>query len=162
MANIVDKIKDTAKKKIYNEVRSTYLKKSICNIGRIVETDDKIICYVEQRALDKYDDGDMATYYSGMQSIVDKLISVYWGVEAVGYDLYGCITATFKSPLTAEEETEFKDWLCGQNSDGFGEGFEQYEIKVDDGYLTVSFWNPGDGYFIDNEDEFRERIKKHG
>lgn len=114
-----------------------------------------------QRAIDKYDDGDMADYYHGMQSVADKLVSVYWGVEAVGYELYGCMTATFKAPLTDEEEVDFKDWLCGQNSDGFGEGFEQQEIKVDDGYLTVSFWNPGDGYFIDNEAEFCERKKKH-
>ena len=54
MASIVDKIKDKTKKKLYNEARSAYLRKSICNIGRIVETDDKIICYVEQDALDKY------------------------------------------------------------------------------------------------------------
>lgn len=54
MANIVNKIKNKAKNKIYNELRSAYLRKSICNIGRIVETDDKIICYVEQEALDKY------------------------------------------------------------------------------------------------------------
>ena len=54
MANIVNKIKNKAKKKIYNEARKAYLMKSICNIGRIVETDDKIICYVEQEALDKY------------------------------------------------------------------------------------------------------------
>lgn len=54
MANIFDKIKDKTKRKLYNEARKVYLKKSICNIGRIVETDDKIICYVEQEALDKY------------------------------------------------------------------------------------------------------------
>lgn len=113
-----------------------------------------------QRAIDKYDDGDMAECYHGMQSVADKLVSVYWGVEAVGYELYGCMTATFKSPLTDEEDVEFKDWLCGQNSDGFGEGFEQQEIKVDDGYLTVSFWSPSELYFIENETKFRKRIKK--
>lgn len=54
MTNIVNKIKNKVKNKIYNEARNAYLRKSICNIGRIVETDDKIICYVEQEALDKY------------------------------------------------------------------------------------------------------------
>lgn len=112
-----------------------------------------------QRAIDKYDDGDMAEYYHGMQSVAGKLVSVYWGVEAIGYELYGCMTATFKSPLTDEEEVDFKDWLCGQNSDGFGEGFEQQEIKVDDGYLTISFWTPSEAYFIDNDYEFHERLK---
>ena len=42
------------KKFIYNKARKMYLKQSICNIGKIVEEEDKIICYVEQKKLDRY------------------------------------------------------------------------------------------------------------
>lgn len=51
MANIVNKIKNKAKQNICWSKKCVF-KKSICNIGRIVETDDKIICYVEQEAKD--------------------------------------------------------------------------------------------------------------
>ena len=85
MANIIDKIKDKTKRKIYNEARNTYLKKQICNIGRIVETDDKIICYVEQEALDKYK-GNSPIYdlmLRGMNVVTDGIRET---TEAFGLD----------------------------------------------------------------------------
>lgn len=54
MGKIIDKIKEKAKLKIYNEARQSYLKKSICNIGKIVEEENKIICYVNQKTIDRY------------------------------------------------------------------------------------------------------------
>ena len=54
MGIIADKLKKEVRIKAYNIARKAYLKKSICNIGRIVEEDDKIICYVDQKSLDKY------------------------------------------------------------------------------------------------------------
>jgi len=33
--------------------------------------------------------------------------------------------------------------VCGQNSDGYGEGFEQRPIKTPDGEIYVSFWDSG-------------------
>lgn len=54
MGKLIDKIKKKAKLKTYNEARQVYLKKSICNIGRIVEEEDKIICYVDQKSIDNY------------------------------------------------------------------------------------------------------------
>ena len=85
MTNIVNKIKNKAKNKIYNEARSAYLRKSICNIGRIVETDDKIICYVEQEALDKYK-GNKPIYdlsLRGMNVVTDGIRET---TEAFGLD----------------------------------------------------------------------------
>ncbi len=54
MRRIIDNIKKKAKLKVYNEARQLYLKKSICNIGKIVEEEDKIICYVDQKSIDRY------------------------------------------------------------------------------------------------------------
>jgi len=85
MVNIVNKIKNRAKKKIYNEARNAYLRKSICNIGRIVETEDKIICYVEQEALDKYK-GNSPSYdlmLRGMNVVTDGIREI---TEAFGLD----------------------------------------------------------------------------
>lgn len=85
MANIVEKIKDKTKKKLYNEARNAYLRKSICNIGRVVETDDRIICYVEQNALDKYK-GNKPIYdlmLLGMNVVTDGIRET---TEAFGLD----------------------------------------------------------------------------
>lgn len=56
-----------------------------------------------------------------------------------------------------EKEYQFKDWICGQNADGLGEGFERQEISTNDGVLNVHFWNSGDNYFVENEEEFNAR-----
>ena len=105
------------------------------------------------------DDGvNMAEYFYGSNGVVGKLKAVEWDVEAHGGELYGCIKATLTAPLTAEEESEFKDWICGQNSDGLGEGFEQQCIETSDGEMYVHFWSSDEDYFIDNETEFGQRL----
>ena len=55
-------------------------------------------------------------------------------------------------------EAEFKDWAIGQMADGWGESFEQREIRIPDGEMYVSFWNSGDDYFMLNSDEFDEYL----
>lgn len=54
MVKIIDSIKKKSKLKIYETARQAYLKKWIPNIGKIVEEEDKIICYVDQKAIDRY------------------------------------------------------------------------------------------------------------
>ena len=53
----ISKIKEKAKAKLYDIGRKIYLKDSICNIGEIVEEEDKIVCYVTKDALAKYRKG---------------------------------------------------------------------------------------------------------
>ena len=93
-------------------------------------------------------------------------------INSVGVNLFCSInwnlsiTVQTAGNLTLEEEQDLKDWITGQNSDGLGEGFEQQEIHFDGGYrggyMYVSFWNPGDDYFVDNETEFEERFNTQG
>lgn len=53
MAQIIDKIKKKNEERAFNKERQKLLSKIITNIGKIVEEEDKITCYVEQKAIDK-------------------------------------------------------------------------------------------------------------
>ena len=65
--------------------------------------------------------------------------------------------------LNSEETEKLRSAVCGQNSDGFGESFEQRPIKTEDGDLYVSFWNSGNDYFVYTKSEMDEYVEnKHG
>ena len=55
--------------------------------------------------------------------------------------------------MSDEEIEKLRRAVSGQNSDGFGEGFEQRPIKTADGDLYVSFWYPSNEYFLYTESE---------
>lgn len=99
---------------------------------------------------------DMAVYYDGFGK--DKLVSVRWDVEEQNGILFGVINAELTSPLSEEEKEEFLSWVVGQNSDGFGEGFEQRPLKTDEGEIYISFWHSGADYFLYDEDRFEEYL----
>lgn len=61
MKKIVDKIRKKIGLRLYNKARQIYLKNSICNIGKIVEEKDKIICYADQKNVNRYKE-NRATY----------------------------------------------------------------------------------------------------
>lgn len=92
-------------------------------------------------------DMDMAAYVGKHANLRDKLLYVEWGVENRNDRLYGKISCYFSAPLSTEETERLKDAITGQNSDGFGEGFEQRGIKTEDGEIHVSLWNHEE-YFL--------------
>lgn len=113
-----------------------------------------------QETFDKYtahDDCNMIEYFDDNKSAREKIVSAKWGFAEIDGQYYGVVDALMKEPLNDEEENDFKDWICGQNADGLGDGFEQQEIRTNDGVLNVHFWNSGDNYFVENEEEFNAR-----
>ena len=105
-------------------------------------------------------DMDMAAYVGKHANMRDKLLYVEWGVENRNDRLYGKISCHFSTPLSAEETERLKDAITGQNSDGFGEGFEQRGIKTEDGEIHVSLWNHEE-YFLKSGEEMGEYLQKN-
>lgn len=104
------------------------------------------------------DDINMAEYFDGSNGTQSKLKSMKWGVENIRGELFGCIKVELTAPLTESEKEELTDFISGQNSDGWGEGFEQHPISTDEGDICVSFWHSGDDYFVYDEDEFQDYL----
>ena len=116
--------------------------------------------YIEKR-FDGYNIDDMVEYFDESETARAKLQSMIWGFESVHGCLYGKVDVTLSEELTPEEAEAVKEYMCGQNSDGLGEGFEQQEIRVGGNEeIYVSFWHYGDDYWIYDDGEFDEKIRK--
>lgn len=105
-------------------------------------------------------DFELGDYITEHPSANAKLKMARWSVEEIGGVLYGRIDCRSAEAFTPEEIEALKDGISGQNSDGFGEGFEQREIRTGDGDLYVSFWHSGDDYFIHTQEEMDEYINQ--
>lgn len=105
---------------------------------------------------DQNPDFDMAEYITDHPTAKEKLVSAVWSVEEIDGVLYGRIDCRSAVAFTAEEIEALKDGISGQNSDGFGEGFEQRPISTDEGDMYVSFWHSGDDYYIRTQEEMDE------
>ena len=88
--------------------------------------------------------GDLMQYYHEDDSVRNKVVTAVPSVEVHGNKLCGCLTVELKEPLLNDEQTILCNYITGQYSDGWGEGFEQHEISVGDGKLYVHFWQDHD------------------
>ena len=86
---------------------------------------------------------NLMDYFRGSPSIQEKVGNAVVSVENVDGILYGCTTLQLKEFLESEELYELCEYITGQYSDGWGEGFEQRDIQVDGGTLNVHFWQEG-------------------
>ena len=88
--------------------------------------------------------GDLMQYYHEDDSVRSKVVSAVPSVEICGNKLCGCMNVELREPLNEGEQAALCDYISGQYSDGWGEGFEQREIEVEDGKLYVHFWQDHD------------------
>lgn len=102
--------------------------------------------------------GDMAECVGNQSGLSEKVIYAVWGVEEINEELYGKIDCYLSETLTEEETEKLRDVIIGQNSDGFGESFEQHPVTVDDGDLYISFWNSNNDWFLYTDSEMDEYL----
>lgn len=95
---------------------------------------------------------NLMDYFDGTPAIKEKVISAVVSVKEADGVLYGCTTLELREFLDGEEMKELCDYITGQYSDGWGEGFEQRDIEVDGGTLNVHFWQ-WDGFCFKEQEK---------
>ena len=102
----------------------------------------------------------MAEFFADDDSIKEKLTSVKWGVESFDGQLFGRIECSLKEALTDSETEILRNWILGQNADGYGEHFEQTAIDTPEGELYVSFCRNGHDYSVLMRDELDAHLER--
>ncbi len=87
-------------------------------------------------------------------SISAKVQSLRFDVDVRQGKLWGVAECELREPLNASEMSSLIDTIVGQAADGFGEGFEQRELKTpDNDMIYASLWSSDKTWTIQTEQE---------
>ena len=99
--------------------------------------------YIEKEKESLDDGGNLAPYIDdSLLGLRENVLRIEPDVVVYEGKLCGCAIVELKQELSERDWNSLLDYISGQYSDGWGEGFEQRDIPVADGILNVHFWQP--------------------
>ena len=97
--------------------------------------------YIEKEREQLDDGGNLAPYIdSSLPRLRENVLRIEPDVVVYEGKLCGCALVELRQELSERDWNALFDYISGQYSDGWGEGFEQRDIPVTDGILNVHFW----------------------
>ena len=114
---------------------------------------DSINAALRRESLPAEAERGLMHYYGKNDDIARKVRKVTFAAEVRDQKLWGVAECQVASELTPMELTGLKEFVSGQASDGFGEGFEQREISVPDGHEIYAHLWQWENWSIQTEQE---------
>ena len=114
---------------------------------------DNINAALRRESLPAEAERGLMHYYGKNDDIARKVRKVTFSAEVRDQKLWGVAECQVAGELTSVELTELKEFVSGQASDGFGEGFEQREISVPDGHEIYAHLWQWENWSIQTEQE---------
>lgn len=110
----------------------------------LAEYEEEILEAIKNNSLPEEKERGLMKYYGEQDSVNAKVKHYDFSVENVNGKLMGIVNLELNAPLEDKEMKRIKREIEGQCSDGWGEGFEQREIKCRGKEIYVSFWQTRD------------------
>lgn len=106
----------------------------------LAEYEEEILEAIENNSLPEEKERGLMKYYGDNDSVNAKVKCYNFSVENICGKLMGVASLELNATLNNKEMDKIKEQISGQASDGWGEGFEQREIKCNGKEIYVSFW----------------------